>query len=822
MRVTASIVLGMLILIAGTNLAAAEMCITELTGDTIVTAGTAGYWQVNTIQADGELTWRAWWLSGDDLGCGSLSSCGYLFTDSGSYTVMVESQYAGEICYSWLEVQVYPAEDDTIVNATYIPVSPYVNEDYEVEVTARYDAISTEIYMCGDTERTFYPLAKIITSHGYEGPWVPMGTSPGTLTNRLPVTATGVAGDYIVTVLAAYEVHSTSSQWDCSHCPPGECALIPPPCAVACEYTVQPVSPPEDNIIGNHTGTITIQDNLVCGGPEPDCGATGVICGPSQAAYSGQLWQYTAYAENSCEWECAAGYSRNDMTCWEDCAAGIDNNELTGACCPSNFPVWNSSLESCTNPEYTCGGTEPTGDGIAAKGPDTYTGSHTPTSWTHTAGSPSSCEYRCATGYEPGGTGCVLSPVCNSADPCCNSEGQYETAGTVCGQGSWTCSGSGSPNTCSRQRPVYTCTGSSAACNVQTSTQTQNAPAGQVCSGGNFVTVSSSNYCGSTGRDACEGNNAVGYRMACGGSGTCTVTSAVSYTIQACTGQEDHMCLDGYCVDACWTIAISGDWGADNNQNSLHDSQESVCSPMCSYSNCQAEGYDTGGSCSAGAPSDPSVDYSVVGGLACTQGPSYSCYCANCPAGSEWSESQGRCVETACHDGIDNNRDGTADVGGVDTTNDGTPDIPASADCIGEDQPPQIIAFELTSTFDPDTTTIVPYETVEFYFRIQDDSPWVSYELDFGDGTPTYGPHSGWQNIEDWSGPKQYTSIGTYFATLTATDSVGQQAQQTLQVNTVGNTNPGGTPAPNPSLVKPCRAVTITECAMATAVIMCA
>ncbi len=242
-------------------------------------------------------------------------------------------------------------------------------------------------------------------------------------------------------------------------------------------------------------------------------------------------------------------------------------------------------------------------------------------------------------------------PPCNSADPCCRSDGTFESAGTVCNTGAYACAGSGSPNSCSRQRPVYTCTGSSSSCpTTPSSYSTQYAPSGQVCNAatGNFVSASTTRYCGQS-APFCSGLTSVRRDVyACGGTGACNPSVAITQrTINTCAGEENDMCYEGACTDACFTIADPSDpsnFDYGNVDPAIPDSANPVCTStpppgeVCNLENCQTQ---VSGSeffmCAASAVSGGGTTWTQAGALTCSG--SNECFCGQCSSGYEWDGS---------------------------------------------------------------------------------------------------------------------------------------------------------------------------------------
>ncbi len=129
----------------------------------------------------------------------------------------------------------------------------------------------------------------------------------------------------------------------------------------------------------------------------------------------------------------------------------------------------------------------------------------------------------------------------------CSSDMEYENApagdycssGSFvsgrCGYGSWSCE----DNSCQRSRPVYTCNGSNS-CSQVSFTEWDYISSGKICSGGSEVSGS----CGS-GSWGCS-NNCTRSRdlYACNGSGTCN--SYVNDDLDYCSTFE--VCSSGSCI----------------------------------------------------------------------------------------------------------------------------------------------------------------------------------------------------------------------------------------------------------------------------------
>ncbi len=138
----------------------------------------------------------------------------------------------------------------------------------------------------------------------------------------------------------------------------------------------------------------------------------------------------------------------------------------------------------------------------------------------------------------------VLNTACNSV------------SGT-CGTGSWSCTGSGSPNSCSRERPNYACT-SGGSCSFTVSTTTQNAGAGNVCHNGNFVSGSSTRYCG-TSSATCVGEDYGEQRYACASGGSCATTGGTFVPLSGSAGTGSSCDCAGECSSGiCETNVFQG------------------------------------------------------------------------------------------------------------------------------------------------------------------------------------------------------------------------------------------------------------------------
>ena len=151
----------------------------------------------------------------------------------------------------------------------------------------------------------------------------------------------------------------------------------------------------------------------------------------------------------------------------------------------------------------------------------------------------------CPVGWELQGGVCVDITDCDPADPCCNSDGFFipEEDNFVCSEGSWTCSGSSGDDLCQRERITTMCSGTSAACIGPQITQTQLAPAGEVCNAGEFQALSPTNYC-DEGDKYCTSNTELsGEFIGCDGAGQCSSTSQV-FVIETYDGVTQFCYID--------------------------------------------------------------------------------------------------------------------------------------------------------------------------------------------------------------------------------------------------------------------------------------
>ncbi|RLI52634.1 MAG: hypothetical protein DRO87_12885, partial [Candidatus Thorarchaeota archaeon] len=157
---------------------------------------------------------------------------------------------------------------------------------------------------------------------------------------------------------------------------------------------------------------------------------------------------------------------------------------------------------------------------------------------------------QCISGYCVDGVCCDSS--CGSDCESCNQGGSvgtctYYTSGDPendCTLGSWSCSGSGSPNSCSRTRETADCSGTGSYCG----SESDNAPSGQVCSSGSYIAGTDTAYASSDTADRCTSDvptsgfgNAEFDVFACDGNGG---------TGGPDVGNSSTDCGTGCCFDA--------------------------------------------------------------------------------------------------------------------------------------------------------------------------------------------------------------------------------------------------------------------------------
>jgi parallel beta-helix repeat protein len=153
------------------------------------------------------------------------------------------------------------------------------------------------------------------------------------------------------------------------------------------------------------------------------------------------------------------------------------------------------------------------------------------------------------------------------------------TTGTsLCGYSSYNaCGGAGSPYSCQKKRDQLRCNGAGT-CNSDVGDQWANVGYGNVCSGGNEYSGSSSYYCGLTGYNACSGacQKKRDY-LACNGANACTVDVGNLYS---------YLSLSGYACSGGSEVLPSGSSNCDTTINCASGS----CSASRWYRGCVSGG----------------------------------------------------------------------------------------------------------------------------------------------------------------------------------------------------------------------------------------
>jgi hypothetical protein len=231
---------------------------------------------------------------------------------------------------------------------------------------------------------------------------------------------------------------------------------------------------------------------------------------------------------------------------------------------------------------------------------------------------------------------CVEPTQCVSGICCDTATGKFKTAGTLCGYSAF----NGCNGDCQKTRDVYKCSGASANCPaIDQGDDLASVGNGKICSAGNEVSPSVSNYCSianSCADGTCSGHK---YYRSCDGMGFCrsdnnsaydqTVFADSGFTLTSgCGTQGNSFCATNQC----------GEPGLPGFKCSMRcDASHACASPGTCTShcgdgilNCGETGVDSGGSC---ASCTGSLNISSSGAGTCTVSGSMG---ASACAGQPW------------------------------------------------------------------------------------------------------------------------------------------------------------------------------------------
>ena len=313
--------------------------------------------------------------------------------------------------------------------------------------------------------------------------------------------------------------------------------------------------------------------------------------GSTDCEYNATSYANAAYAPdcNSTRYRrvCSSGAWAQSTDCYASDTSSDSGTTLGGGVCSASRYACNSTgfcaVAATTSGTDTCGGTsdapnvtyyyltDMNGNGIN----DTCNSSVTNRT--------DNCSY--------------VAPSCTAINYACS--GGLLSNSTSSGTDS--CTGSGSPYTCSRS--TYSCTNADGGSVADTCTAgSSSITSGYVCTGSGTQTAGSSTYYSSQGANYCS-TNVVADRKACDGSGGTAGSTVATVTISTCSGNT--ICSGSSCV-ACGTIG-------------------QIC---CTGSTCPVSGSCSAGSC-AGTPTCSEGQSScncIVGGVTTVCSSSTKCH----------------------------------------------------------------------------------------------------------------------------------------------------------------------------------------------------